>query len=704
MSNLMVKEKSKHQVLSKYLSISDFHSICSEKFGFNVSEAIERSLYSLVRGSEPLLHFLLERALTENIPDTKLIIFSKTNIKHILLEEFIVPEESGRLLLKVLLVTGTLSLRFIKKHELLRDGYELLSGSPIEWVQVCQGEVFLNDARWVELLVDIFPVEFLKYVNNQLLTELQEKYGQGQAFDLALYSKRYDLAQNLLQDYSTELLHRLDLPELKILIDRLEHKKRITNPMLLLDCIRCNFMLGDVAVAGEYFERLMCWLDSQSEELWLDNIPEQRRSSFKAGLHLYANLLGATGTARFERIESAQKELLGGAMPLLQEAFSYSKSGEFEKLSLTLQSGFYRSDELKENALYVVFSITYFWVLLLTCRTEEAKKVLETSKENILSKVVAYPGAHEWLLIMDVLNLRLCGNLRKMAEIISSAFLDKGRKFDSIQRFYLTILLAEYSLIVSKEDESRELIQQVIDMQTVSSILKTFWLPGIQELQLFYDGKFSDLVVLADKLSVLQKGLDLNSDLQTQNLAFQVCKLKLHMQQPHDIASLLLELEMIFTRTSQWLRLCELQVLKSVKLLQLGESEQAMAEFTNVVAKLHKQGLLGVLIDPLLVWVEFLRLPFDFAFKLELEEILNCIGVDLAHTSYYEKDINLYNLSRRETEVLQLLAKGLTNKEIATSLNLSVTTIRTHLQNIYGKLGVNTRSSALAVAYKEKLV
>jgi LuxR family maltose regulon positive regulatory protein len=55
-------------------------------------------------------------------------------------------------------------------------------------------------------------------------------------------------------------------------------------------------------------------------------------------------------------------------------------------------------------------------------------------------------------------------------------------------------------------------------------------------------------------------------------------------------------------------------------------------------------------------------------------------------------------LSEREIEVLQLIAKGLTNREIADRLFLSVNTVKVHTSNIYGKLGVNNRTQAVARA------
>jgi DNA-binding NarL/FixJ family response regulator len=60
-------------------------------------------------------------------------------------------------------------------------------------------------------------------------------------------------------------------------------------------------------------------------------------------------------------------------------------------------------------------------------------------------------------------------------------------------------------------------------------------------------------------------------------------------------------------------------------------------------------------------------------------------------------------LSKRELEVLGLVAAGRTNREAAADLFISEATVKTHLLNIYGKLGVGDRASAVAEAYRRGL-
>ena len=61
-------------------------------------------------------------------------------------------------------------------------------------------------------------------------------------------------------------------------------------------------------------------------------------------------------------------------------------------------------------------------------------------------------------------------------------------------------------------------------------------------------------------------------------------------------------------------------------------------------------------------------------------------------------------LTRRELEVLERVADGERNKEIASDLRISEETVEVHLRNIFGKLGVNDRTSAVRVASRRGIV
>lgn len=61
----------------------------------------------------------------------------------------------------------------------------------------------------------------------------------------------------------------------------------------------------------------------------------------------------------------------------------------------------------------------------------------------------------------------------------------------------------------------------------------------------------------------------------------------------------------------------------------------------------------------------------------------------------------LDSLTNREMQVLKLAAKGMTNREIANALTISVRTVQVHLSNVFSKLGVGSRIEAVLYALRK---
>jgi len=80
------------------------------------------------------------------------------------------------------------------------------------------------------------------------------------------------------------------------------------------------------------------------------------------------------------------------------------------------------------------------------------------------------------------------------------------------------------------------------------------------------------------------------------------------------------------------------------------------------------------------------------------------IAMQLAGTWRHERGASTTSLTPRELEVLQLLAEGMTNNEIGERLGLSARTIKTHVQNLLGKLDSPDRTGAVARGFRMGLI
>src|SRR3954452_2193258 len=74
------------------------------------------------------------------------------------------------------------------------------------------------------------------------------------------------------------------------------------------------------------------------------------------------------------------------------------------------------------------------------------------------------------------------------------------------------------------------------------------------------------------------------------------------------------------------------------------------------------------------------------------------------HTTSEPMSNDSAQISKRERDILRLVATGATNQQIAYQLNISINTVKVHLRNIFGKIGVTSRTEATVFAVRNGLV
>ncbi|MEZ4663853.1 MAG: LuxR C-terminal-related transcriptional regulator [Caldilineaceae bacterium] len=175
---------------------------------------------------------------------------------------------------------------------------------------------------------------------------------------------------------------------------------------------------------------------------------------------------------------------------------------------------------------------------------------------------------------------------------------------------------------------------------------------------------------------------------------------------------LLEELQHRAERAARQGRVIEICVLQALAHNAVGEEAQALSQLGQALVRAEPEGYMRTFVDegaPMArllyaaaeqqiapIYVGKLLLAFD-------ADLLTAETTPQAARRCMTEEL-IEPLSTREIEVLQLIAEGCTNQEIANQLVLSLGTVKVHTRNIYGKLGVRSRTQAASKARAFDLV
>lgn len=224
-----------------------------------------------------------------------------------------------------------------------------------------------------------------------------------------------------------------------------------------------------------------------------------------------------------------------------------------------------------------------------------------------------------------------------------------------------------------------------------------------QERGLPWDGRVEAWAGTAASATAAAPGYDLSeAELMT------LVRLHLARKQPELALSLLRLLSGAAERLNRGRRLVEMLVLESIAWHQRGDRQKALGTLNRALILAEPEGYArsfldeGAVMAPLLYQTLQRGLPPDLA-EVEtyagrlLHSFASDAVPDLKH-DLPDQSMLVEPLSARELEVLYLIAAGLTNSEISERLVISLSTVKGHTSNIYGKLGVGARTQAVARA------
>jgi ATP/maltotriose-dependent transcriptional regulator MalT len=138
--------------------------------------------------------------------------------------------------------------------------------------------------------------------------------------------------------------------------------------------------------------------------------------------------------------------------------------------------------------------------------------------------------------------------------------------------------------------------------------------------------------------------------------------------------------------------------------LQWNREREAWAAFAPFLMECEEKGLPGLLLQEGVVVVPLLHLAVDRKFHIDFARRM----LDQIDTGGRNRPVLIpetgETLTPREVEVLRLISSGASNQMIAQQLVISEHTVKVHITNLYAKLGVKSRTQAVAYARKLHLI
>jgi DNA-binding CsgD family transcriptional regulator/tetratricopeptide (TPR) repeat protein len=159
--------------------------------------------------------------------------------------------------------------------------------------------------------------------------------------------------------------------------------------------------------------------------------------------------------------------------------------------------------------------------------------------------------------------------------------------------------------------------------------------------------------------------------------------------------SVLEEVEAMLGSVHNYYQRIDIVLLKAIGLFRLRRKKRAVKWLEEALMLSDRKGMIRPIIEVFRVMPDLFNL---LAHTSKYNRLLSGMGIDLStnNSSAYTA-LNSEKLTFREHEIVNLIAKGLQNKEVADQLNISTVTVKSHLTNIYKKLSVSNRTSMLRI-------
>lgn len=534
---------------------------------------------------------------------------------------------------------------------------------------------------------------------------MQQRYSQA-AIDMLVQAAQWQRVEDWLLQEGDVLIAQLQVNAVAQWIQTLDLARPIRNPLLLLKAIRCAVYRGDLPAVEQFFSRILILLETQDSAVLQASMPEAQWERLVAEVALYSRMLNR-GDAICRRLMDLTTEVWRGADPwtLLREAYQAADAGQILRALPMLSTGLDKAESLDSPSLYLVFANQYCWAQVLSGEMDLAERFLQQVKQWLMHKRIVFMGAYDWLDLLELLLARVRGELADLAPRVAQLLQKPEFTQDFLKHYLLINLQAELALTRGELYVARQAISKLGLLKQGCSA-RSYWFPSVEvlhrALRRVDEGDDLDLTPLLPHTEM--QAADTGS-LQQQTGCLWDIKMRLHRRQYTGVLASLEMLAVLCGQSGQWLRLYEIDVLRAVYFYRNGDKPRGETLFRTAMQQIESHRLAGILLDPFLLWQDFVRGETDLPGRDRLIRLYQQARPleDFNPDRLQQAGLRV-PLSRRERDVLALLVQGLGNQDIADTLHVSITTVRTHVRNLYRKLDVYNRTGATRKALQFKLV
>jgi LuxR family maltose regulon positive regulatory protein len=180
--------------------------------------------------------------------------------------------------------------------------------------------------------------------------------------------------------------------------------------------------------------------------------------------------------------------------------------------------------------------------------------------------------------------------------------------------------------------------------------------------------------------------------------------------QPDEAAKLLGHLLIVAEKGDRTASMIEILILQALSHQKQGKTDQSMFALKRALTLAEPEGFIRIFVDegPPMAQLLYEALSHGIAPDY-VQQLLRSFPVEETEKPNTPQPHGpnselIEPLSEREIEVLQLIAQGLSNREVGDRLYLTLNTVKAHSRTIYSKLGVNNRTQAVAKARSLRII